>query len=138
MRPVSAGTAVSARPAMATGAAVATGAVTTVVAVAARRAMATAVPATTGVTTALAAPTLVDALVADRRVEDPDDVHGVAADVDRHMHRCLHGVAGQYAGRVRTGAARARVRVGDTARGGDHSGRGRHGHQTLAGDLSHC
>ncbi len=107
-------------------------------AVSARAAVAPGVAVATTAATAPAAPALVGALVADRRVEDPDHVHGVAADVDRHVHRYLHGVAGQHAGRVLAGADGARVGVGDAARGRDHPGRRRHGHQAFSCDLSHC
>ncbi len=80
---------------------------------------------------------LVGAGVAHRRVEDAHHVHRVAADVHRHVHRGLHRVAGEYAGRTRTRAVRTRVRVGAAARGGDHTRGRRHRHQALAGDLSH-
>jgi hypothetical protein len=69
----------------------------------------------------------VRALVAERRVQQGDDVHGVAAEVDRHVDRDLDDVARQDAGRADGLALGARVRHGQTG-STDHNGTRAEGH----------
>ncbi len=78
----------------------------------------------------------VGAGVAERRVQRGGRVHGVAADIDRDVHRGLDSVAGQHAGRALGGALRARVGERIAAAQGQHAGRGCGHDHALAEGLS--
>ncbi|TVZ95044.1 hypothetical protein FB157_104148 [Streptomyces sp. BK340] len=78
----------------------------------------------------------VGAGVAERRVQRGGRVHGVAADIDRDVHRGLDSVAGQHAGRALGGTLRARVGERIAAAQGQHAGRGCGHDHALAEGLS--